>query len=303
MADAAGQLYDRITRVTFILPVGSSFSDTDPGQTALILETAGGVGLRVVFKVTKTIGKQPNVAEVVIYNLAPETRGKLQTKGVRLILEAGYRATGYALLFVGDVRTVDPVRDGADWKTTVKCGDGERSFRYARASESFAGGATIGDVVRYCVAQLGLALGNSAEQATKLKTILSHGWTVHGAASTELDRALRSVGYRYSIQDGTVQILAPGESAEQTIPELDEDHGLIGSPQLGSPDKKGKPPTLRFRSLLLPQARPGGRVRINTVRYRGVIFRSQKVVHDGDTHGGNWYTDFESVQDPTVRAA
>lgn len=303
MADATGQLFDRLARLTIVLPPGSSFSDTDPGQTALILDTSGGAGLRIVFKVTKTIGKQPNTAEIDVYNLAPETRGKLQQKGVRLILEAGYKATGYALVFVGDVRTVDHDREHADWRTRFKCGDGERSFRYARASESFAAGATVGDVVRYCVAQLGLALGNSAAQAAKLSTVLSHGWTSHGTASTELDRILRAVGYRYSIQDGQVQILAPGESVAQTIPDLSPDTGLIGSPQMGSSDKKGKPPTLKFKALLMPQARPGGRVRVTSERYRGVIFQTQKVEHTGDTHGDAWDTNYESVQDSTVRVA
>jgi len=303
MADATGALFDRLARVTITLPAGSSFNTTEPGQNVLILDTAGGVGLRITFKIVKTIGKQPNTAEITVYNLAPETRGKLQAKGVRLLLETGYKSTGYAQLFVGDVRTVDHVRDGANWKTVFRCGDGERAARFARASESFAGGATIGDVVRYCVAQLGLALGNSAEQASKLGTVLAHGWTVHGAAATELDRALRSVGYRYSIQDGTVQILAPGASVVQTIPDLSPDSGLVGSPQMGSADKKGKPPSLKFKALLMPQARPGGRVRLTSERYAGVILRAHKVLHEGDTHGDDWYTHFDAVQDPSARAA
>lgn len=302
MADATGTLFQRVARVTIALPSGS-FSDTDPTQNALVIEADNNsVGLRIVFKIVKTKGKEPNVSEITIYNLSPTSRAKLQQKGVRVLLEAGYSSTGLALVFVGDVRTVDHLRDKADWKTVLKCGDGERSTRFARVGESFAGPCTVGDVVRYCVKQMGLALGNSAEQAGKLSVQLAHGWTAHGAASTELDRVLRAAGYTYSVQDGQVQILQPGQAVTQTVPDVTPTSGLIGSPEMGSPEQKGKAATLKYKTLLMPQARPGGRNHIKSERYDGV-FRTMKVTHAGDTRGGDWYSDFESVADSNVKVA
>ena len=67
-------------------------------------------------------------------------------------------------------------------------------------------------------------------------------------------------------------------------------------------EKAGKPQTLKFRSLLMPEARCGGRVRVRSERYNGV-FRTRKVVHDLDTMGGPWYSDFESINDPGVAVA
>ncbi len=304
MADAAGKLWGRRARVTIAKPSGS-FSDTDPTANALVVDGGDGdpPGLRIVFRVTKTNAKAPNTSEITIYNLAQETRAKLQQKGLRVLLEAGYVATGIARVFVGDVRTADPIGDGVNWKMVLKCGDGERSFRFARAAESFAGGTTVGDVVRYCAAQMGLALGNSTTQAAKLSTQLAHGWTSHGAASTELDRILRSVGYRYSIQDGEIQILAPGESLAQTVPLLSPETGLVGWPEMGSPDKKNKPATLKFKALLMPQARPGCRVQVRSERCPNGVYRALRVEHTGDTRGNDWYSSFESVLDPTVKAA
>ena len=55
-------------------------------------------------------------------------------------------------------------------------------------------------------------------------------------------------------------------------------------------------------SLLMPEARCGGRVRVRSERYNGV-FRTRKVTHDLDTMGGPWYSDFESINDPGVAVA
>lgn len=297
-------LFGRLCRLTITKPSGT-FSDTDPTANAIIIggsDSTEAPGLRITAKVVKTQQKEPNTSEICVYNLAPTTRGQLQQKGVRLILEAGYAGTGLSLLFVGDVRTVDHVRDGADWKTVLKCGDGERSIRFARASESFAAGSTVAQVVKHCADAMGLAQGNVGAQLPALSTPLYQGWTAHGAASSELDRVLRAVGYSYSVQDGQLQILAPGQSLAQVIPDLNPDTGLIGSPEMGSPEKAGKPQTLKFRSLLIPEARCGGRVRVRSERYNGV-FRTRKVVHDLDTMGGPWYSEFESINDPGTAVA
>jgi len=298
------QLFDRVARVLVSLPSGS-FSDTDPSQNTLIVgsgDDAGDPGLRIVVKITKTSGKDPNTSEVVIYNLAPTTRAKLQAKGVRLVVEAGYRAAGVQRIFVGDARTIDHVREGPDFKTVIKLGDGERSIRYARASQSFAGGSTVAQVVDHCAKAMGLSLGNVGTQLPALGKVLYNGWTAHGAASTELERILRAVNYSYSVQEGQIQILAPGQSIAQAITQLAPDSGLIGSPEMGSPEKIGKPQALKFRALLLAEARPGGRVHLKSDRYDG-IFRLRKVSHSFDTRGGDWYTDMEGIADSTVRVA
>lgn len=304
-ADLNGSaLYDRIARLTIVTATGS-FSDTDPTQNALVITggvNAGEVGLRFTFKIEKTNQKAPNTFEIGVYNLAPSTRAQLKQKGARVILEAGYARGGYQGLCVGDVRTVDHLREGPDWKTVLKGGDGERSIRYARAGNSFASGCTVGQVVEYCAGAMGLSLGNTDTQAAKMAKVLQHGYTVHGFASTELDKILRSVNYTYSIQDGVIQILAPGESLAQTIPFLTSDTGLLGSPEFATPETKGKPQAIKYRALLMPASRPGGRNRVKSERLDGIL-RTNKVTHDGDTGGGNWYSEFDAVNDPSASAA
>jgi hypothetical protein len=53
--------------------------------TALVL-----TGLRVVFKIEKSIRPEPQKASFTVYNLSGKSRGQLAGKRNRVILEAGY---------------------------------------------------------------------------------------------------------------------------------------------------------------------------------------------------------------------
>jgi hypothetical protein len=70
--------------------------------------------------------------------------------------------------------------------------------------------------------------------------------------------------------------------------------GLLGSPEWSTPNKEGKPPTLKVTSLLLPQILPGRRVQLDARAAKGV-FKVQQLNHQGDTHEGDWRTEMECV--------
>ncbi len=293
MADQA--LYGRRCRLLIAIPVATpgNFSDTQIDR----LEVNGGdgrtPGLRIAFKITKTAEKEPNTAEITVSNLSPARRSSLQAKGVKVHLEAGYEATGLSRLFVGDARSIDHVRDGANWNTIIKCGDGERAYRFARVNESFASGVTAGDILRRIADRMGLPLGNVDEKAAALTFRFDHGYVAHGPAQAALDRLARSVGLTFSIQDGQLQVLGPDEALSQSIPEISPETGLIGSPEMGTPEKPGKPALVKLKTLLLPTA-PGKLVRLKSKRYDGQL-RVKKLTHSGDTHGGDWYTEIQGV--------
>ncbi len=249
--------------------------------------------LRVAFKVRKSSAKEPNTAEVTVTNLSRATRSALQEKGVKFQLEAGYEGTGIKRVFSGDVRALDHSRDGASWHTRLKGGDGERAFRHARVSESHAPGAPASDVVRKLADALGLGLGNFDQISTKLASSkFEQGIVTHGPASSELTKVLAKAGITWSIQDGELQFQRDDLRIGPQIPELAPDSGLIGSPEFGSPVVKGGPRLLTFKCLLDADLRPGGRVAIKSERHSGVV-RIWKVEHNGDTAGGDWYTQAE----------
>lgn len=269
------------------------------GRTCtVIFDTVRAEGLRVQFQVRKGTGKEPNTAEVRIYNLAASTRAGMQKKYAPVILTAGY-AGNAAVIFNGDARTIDHVKQGSEWVTIAKCGDGERAYKFARINRSFKPGTKIVDVARACAEALGLNLGNLLDELNKGGfrgglTEFAQGRVVYGKASAELDKVLRSVGLTYSVQNGEIQVLRGDAPAPGRAILLTPDTGLIGSPEHGTPEKKGKPSTLKARSLLQPQIVCGGRVEIRSAGVSGQ-FAVKAVSHAGDTHGSDWYTDIEAM--------
>lgn len=293
-AGANERLYGRKARVILAIPVST------PGDyqhvttdTIEINDSSAAPGLRIKFKIVKTDEKDPNSSEITIVNLEPAHRAALQQKGVKATLEAGYEATGLTRIFFGDIRTTDHVRNGSSWDTVLKCGDGERSFQYARLTESFAPGTGAGDIVKRLAQASGLAIGNVPDQVLNIQLSYDHGYCVAGLVSKSLDKLLKGLGYTYSIQDGALQVLTPNSTIGGEVPVLSPSTGLIGSPEMGSPEKKGKPALLKFKAYLFP-ARPRGRVKIESDRYNG-FFRVKKATLSGDTRGPEWYTEGEGV--------
>lgn len=290
-------LFDRRCRLTIANPVATpnDFKTT----TSEVIEIDGGttdrgaVGMRVAFKITKSRKKEPNNSEITVTNLSQSTRSSLQKKGVKVLLEAGYKDTGVNRFFSGDVRTIDHVRSEADWDTVMKLGDGERAWKYARVYESFAPGAAKADVLRTLADKMGLELGNVGQQAGGISGNFDQGFCAAGSASRALDQIVKSFGKEWSVQDGQIQILDPFKHLDLPIPEISPDSGLIESPEMGSPPQKGKPALVKFKCLLTP-VKPGGRVKLVSRRYNGYV-TVQACTFEGDTHGGAWYTEIAGV--------
>lgn len=290
-------LYGRRCRVTISLPVATPGDFTHTTTDELVIDGGDAPGnppgMRVQFKIDKTDQKAPNTSQVVISNLSPTTRSALQKKGVKLQLEAGYQATGMSRIFIGDVRTVDHVRNGADWETRLKLGDGERAYRFARANESFGSGTPTSAILMRLANLSGLTLGNVQTVAASLKKTIDHGYKAYGRWSDVFGTFVNSLGLTWSIQDGALQVLAPGDSVATQVPLISASTGLLDSPEMGTPEKKGAPALLKFKALLFP-ANPGTQVQIKSLRYDGVVVL-RKVSLVGDTHGDDWFTQGEGV--------
>lgn len=297
------RLFKRQAKLTIAVPVGGAKKLNSYGADLVEI-----TDLRFSFRVRKTLGKEPNTAEFTVWNLSQQSRAELQGKALRLTLSAGYEDT-LAALFVGDSRHVDSSPDGPDWMTVIQCGDGERGYRHGRVSESFRAGVPVTSVLQKIADGLQID-GTSVTGVEGLRgRQYVAGYTAHGRAARELDRILRGFGFEWSIQDGHLQVLAPEAATAETIVELSAATGLIGSPTLNTPSPTqqldpftgrvrsvGGKPTLKAKSLLQPEIKPGRRVRIDSVTGIKGLFRVTDVTHMGDTKGAEWYSDFEGVQ-------
>lgn len=248
--------------------------------------------LRVQFRIEKTITKEPNRAMIQVYNLAQTTRAKLQARGTRCVLLAGYEGH-LGQVFTGDSRTIDHVRDGADWITKIQSGDGERNYRFANFIASFKPGAQVKDVALQAVNALLVDPGNAGDRLSAITTQYVSGFAAQGRASASMDKIMAQLGLEWSIQDGRMQILAPGESTKESAVLVNLQSGMVGSPEHGSPEVLGGPGILKVKMLLNPLVRPGRRIQVESVSTNGQ-FNTVKVIHSGDTHAGEWYTTIEA---------
>lgn len=298
MATSGQALFDRRCKLTIANPVNDpeDFSHT----LTDVIEIDGGTtsqqdvpGMRVQFKIDKSEKKEPNSSQIIVTNLSPTRRSSLQHVGVKMLLEAGYKEVGVFKIFAGDVRTVDHVRSKANWDTTMRLGDGERAWKFARVAESFAPGTKVVDAARAIAKAMGLDMGNFNKQMESVTAQFDQGYAACGSAARALDQIITTIGKTWSIQDGALQILDPYGVLDLPIPVISPTSGLIDSPEMGSPPSKGKPQLLKFKSLLIA-TKPGAKVRLLSARYDGFV-RVHKCSFTGDTHGGDWYTEIEGT--------
>lgn len=259
-------------------------------ELTLQVGTLGITGLRVSFRVTRTLFSEPNTAEISVWNLSENSRAQVQVRGTRISLSAGYRGTS-EVLFSGNIRKATTTRVGADVVTRIQAGDGETAYRTARVNESLAPGTTVADALSTLGKSLGIGLGNVKEKASEggwrgKLTEWTNGLTLSGKSSEELDKLTRSLGLEWSIQDGELQVLRSGERNRDAAVLLTSDSGLIGSPEVGDLG------VVNVTSLLQPGLRPGRAVDLRSEFLRG-LYRVQKVTHSGDTHGAAWHSTCE----------
>lgn len=250
--------------------------------------------LRIQFQIEKTLDKEPNTCELVITNLAAGTRVDLCKKPLIVRVDAGYEEDGGARhLFAGDLRYGWSKQDGTEWLTTLQLADGSRAFQHARVSRSYKAGTSVLTAVRDAARTMGVLLPKNIEISTELGRSFAAGVQLHGHTRDELTRLLAPFGYSWSIQSGRLVILKDNEVDTTRALVISKDTGMIGSPEFGAPEKDGKSPTLTIRTLLYPQVSPGVMLSVQSDSING-IFRAERVVHSGDSHGEDWYTEIEA---------
>ena len=141
----------------------------------------------------------------------------------------------------------------------------------------------------------GVGKGNLDKVLPRIQGNVSTGFVGSGRASEALTAALARAGLVWSIQDGQLDVHAPGEAGVMTVPDLSPSTGLIGSPEFAAPPKPGKPQRIKFRCLLRPEIRPRSLVVLRSARHSGT-FRVEKVTHSGDARAVPWYSDAEATQ-------
>lgn len=250
----------------------------------LVVDTLEVSALWLRFKIEKSLTTQANKAEFKIANLSPDNIQRLQTlKEVPVQFDAGY-LDGRSMLFLGQTRASQTVREGPDVITTLKAGDNEASMRKGRIAKTVSKGTAVSvtaiDLVKamgvqhYDVAALQRTFGNASFARS---TVLS------GSAARELTAICRSQGLTWSVQNGVFEVIPVGGNLQKgQAVVLKPESGLVGSPSV---DSKG---ALSAKALIQPGLEPG-RVVVVQGEFVSGQYRIESATYEGDTEADPWY--------------
>lgn len=253
-------------------------------------------GLRMTFKVEKSLKPAPNQAELRIWNLADENR-KALVKDALVSIEAGY-GKDTSIIFVGEMHKIDHVRSGPDWITHLRIADGEKAIKASRVSTSFKPGSTPLQIVKKLCDNFDIPAKSALDKAKQgdikgaLKSFAS-GYTASGRTWDELTKVGSMLGYDVSVQNGEVLLLGPDETDGPSAVLLSAQTGLLDSPeQAESSGEKKKHTVIKAKSLLNGELVPGRAVQLDSRGFKGLM-RVEKVTVMADTHGNDWFCDLE----------
>lgn len=241
--------------------------------------------LDVKFKVLRQISGRAGTCQLEVYNLTAQHRAEAKAigRGLYVQIVAGY-AQGTSLIFRGDARRVDDIREGTTWTLKITAGDGELAVRTAQVSAGFAPGSTVRQVVQAIADAMGVGVGNALDVLGGVALTFPSGTVIDGRASEELGRLCDSAGCLWSVQDGNLQLLTmQGALAREAIL-LSDTSGLIGSPQTG------KGGVVKAKALLIPGLFPGQLVQLQSLGTNGT-YRIEKAEYVGESRGtgeGSW---------------
>lgn len=296
MAGDRNALFDRIARLTIVgtsTPENAEKFGITEDKSGVQIDSIGGLGQRIQFEIERNLSKRANPCKITISNLNEETRTMLKARPLRVKLQAGYR-DNFSEIFSGDVTYGLSTLDGPDWKTEFECGDGDRVIAGARISKSYKPGTKVGSVLEDLANSAKQQLPEAVRNSEVFKKVLNTGFVAFGKYEDKFEELLKPYGYSMSIQDGQPQVVntRTGLAFSPARYLIDERHGMIGSPEFGHPDKKGKAPPITVNLALYPAIRPGHIAEMSTRDLNG-SFKIIKVKHKGDTHGNEWQTEIE----------
>lgn len=285
---AAEILFGRRARVTVLSTTTPLFSNkfdvrTEEGDRGIVIED-----LRIEFEIEHNLTKHPNQCLIKITNLNESTRSAFKKEPLKLTLEAGYIG-GMSVLFSGDITYALSAQNGPDWVTTIQGADGGRLLRYGRVNKSYAAGTARKDIIGDLLKDAGKDVPDVIKNSDVFKGIVSGGIALLGSHQDAVNDLVKPYGYTYSIQDDQAVFLREDDLDGEEY-EINESTGLIGSPEFGKPDRKGKDPDVTVRTLLHPKIRPGHPVHITSRELTG-SFKVKKVKHRGDNLEGDWMSE------------
>jgi hypothetical protein len=268
----------------------------------------GSPGFRVKFSVDKITEPTPHATSIFIYNLSGDSRSRFENRNNIVVLEAGYQ-DAVEVIYRGNVVRTRTRKEGPDYVTEVECADGLFAYQYARIDQSFRPGARKNQVIN----TLAGALANAGVGIGTIQGVKDDGYNQGLVLSGRVTDLLRDVcqkdNLQFTILDGQVTIVPLNQSTQDAAVLISPDTGMIGIPEIGEGGR------ITVKCLMNPKIKPFGKIAVVSkflmdfkenkslarsspdaeTKPGSGIYTAVKVVHSGDTWGGEWFTTVEAV--------
>lgn len=261
-------------------------------------------GLKVVFKIEKSMSAEPNRSTIQIYNLAPEMQNFILSDARRVIIEAGYEnSEQYGLIFDGDiVKAVRRAAQSIDKITEVIAQDGDLFLNSGFISVSYGAGQTTQSVLSQMqgIADDDMVMGSVSSDLKGTK--LARGKAMFGQPKDYALMLAKSEGALFYVNDRKINLVKPGDVPEGQIIDLSPSSGLIGTPEQTDDGVTAKcllNPLLNVNKLVhisnefVQETNEIGKASLSSGLYKII-----KLKHSGDTTGNDWYTEFDAIAQP-----
>lgn len=266
-------------------------------------------GLRIGFKVKRSITPVGDNATVQIYNLSPSSRAQLAQRNVYLTrkepirylqVHAGY-VSNMGAIFNGVIIRVVNQRDGADWITTIEASAALAQAFSNSLEKSWKTLTPVQDVIKELFKST--KLGDpvfSVEATAAIAGKFMDSFVTTGSAYESLKRVIDGLGLTWSPGLKGIVVTKPGDPKDATkVFKVSENTGLIGSPKVTDMGAD-------IRMLIDPRISPGILVEVESETLdASTVGLNQKytvwsVNISGDTHTNDWYMDMNTLYYPPV---
>lgn len=270
--------------------------------------------LRIKFDVKRASSMSPNMADIRIYNMSPETASRIgpgthATKFNKILLEAGYDGN-YGVIFQGNILQALEGRESAtDTFVDLIAGDGDRAYVYSVVNKTLLAGSTQLNQVDAAVATMQAKDVSAGHLGDMPPEKLARGKVMFGDAKKYLRTVAKTTNKSWSIQDGKVTYVGNRTYLPGEVIKLTSATGMIGTPQQTTEG-------VNVKCLLNPFIKVGGRVQIDNKSIQGYkinfavpgspantptkltadgVYFAFVVEHQGDTRGIEWYTSIVGI--------
>jgi len=215
--------------------------------------------LDMEFDILATSDSKPNTATITVFNLNETNRSLFSEDTLGVEYYAGY-GDDIGIIFQGswdpENSVVHHVKEGVDWVTTFQTGDGFKEFMNSFFDKTYSAGTPVKTILSDVAAVLGLPVFLDFDDGIQM----IHGGWYSGKAKDVLDDVVADYGLSWSIQWGTVEVVAKGSppSNDSQAILLTPSTGLVGRPTI---TEKG----VECQTLMIYTIRPTRLIKIEGV--------------------------------------